>query len=163
MRRKRSRGVKIRSVHTPLRLTSMMDILTVLLLFLLKGFVVEGEALTPVPGVDLPESSSDATPRASIVIAIFDDAVLMDGEAVVTISAAVATNDLFIDALGARLDAARETVTEIARRRGSEEEFEGNVSIQGDREIDFSILQRVMYTCSMSGYENISLAVIGTS
>ncbi|MCK4774074.1 MAG: biopolymer transporter ExbD, partial [Candidatus Krumholzibacteria bacterium] len=68
---KRNRRIKIRSVHTPLRLTSMMDILTVLLLFLLKSFVVEGEVMTPIPGVDLPESSSDTTPRAAVVIAIF--------------------------------------------------------------------------------------------
>ena len=46
--------------HRPerLRLTSMMDILTVLLLFLLKSFVVEGEVVTPVPGVELPSSSA---------------------------------------------------------------------------------------------------------
>ncbi len=50
----------------PLQLTSMMDILTVLLLFLLKSFVVEGEVITPVPGVDLPESSSETTPHASV-------------------------------------------------------------------------------------------------
>jgi len=163
MRRKRSRGVTIRSVHTPLRLTSMMDILTVLLLFLLKSFVVEGEVMVPVAGVDLPESSSNTAPRASIVIAIFDDTVMMDGESVASVSAAVASSNLIIEPLAARLQAAREKVTEIARRRGSEAEFEGNVSIQGDRAIDFAILQRVMYTCSVSGYEHISLAVIGTS
>ena len=144
-------------------MTSMMDILTVLLLFLLKSFVVEGEALTPVPGVNLPESTSETTPQASIVIAIFDDAVMMDGEVVVTISRAVAEDDLFIELLGRRLDAARDKTMEIARRRGVEEEFRGRVSIQGDRNIDFEILQRVMYTCSMSGFEEISLAVIGTS
>ena len=162
MRRNRNRRIKIRSVHTPLRLTSMMDILTVLLLFLLKSFVVEGEALTPVPGVNLPESSSETTPQASVVIAIFDDAVMMDGQVVASVSEAVASDDLFIESLADHLDAAREKVLSIARARGSDDEFEGRVSIQGDREIDFAILQRVMYTCSASGYENISLAVIGT-
>ena len=162
--RKRSRGIQIRSVHTPLRLTSMMDILTVLLLFLLKSFVVEGEVITPIPGVDLPESSSDTTPKSSIVIAIFDDAVMLDGEVVASVAKAVKSDDLLIEALADRLDEARERAIEIAvRRGGTEEEFEGRVSIQGDREIDFAILQRVMFTCSFSGYENISLAVIGTS
>jgi len=160
--RKRNRRIKIRSVHTPLRLTSMMDILTVLLLFLLKSFVVEGEALTPVPGVNLPESSSENTPQASVVIAIFDDAVMMDGEVVALISEAVASDDLFIESLGDRLDKTREQVLNISRARGGDDEFDGQVSIQGDREIDFAILQRVMYTCSYSGYENISLVVIGT-
>ena len=162
MPRRQSRRIKIRSVHTPLRLTSMMDILTVLLLFLLKSFVVEGEALTPVPGVELPESSSETTPQASVVIAIFDDAVMMDGQVIASVSDAVASDDLFIEPLADRLDQAREKALDIARARGSEEEFEGRVSIQGDREIGFAILQRVMYTCSESGYENISLAVIGT-
>jgi len=157
------RTKKIRYRHTPLRMTSMMDILTLLLLFLLKSFVVEGEALTPVPGVNLPESTSETTPQASIVIAIFDDAVMMDGEVVVTISRAVTMDGLLIEPLARRLDYARETSMKIARRRGSEEEFRGRVSIQGDRDINFEILQRVMYTCSMSGFEDISLAVIGTS
>jgi biopolymer transport protein ExbD len=140
----------------------MMDILTVLLLFLLKSFVVEGEALTPVPGVNLPESSSETTPQASVVIAIFDDAIMMNGEVVALVSEAVASEDLYIESLADRLDQAREKVLDIARARGSDEEFEGRVSIQGDREIDFAILQRVMYTCSALGYEHISLVVIGT-
>jgi biopolymer transport protein ExbD len=153
----------IRSVHTPLRLTSMMDILTVLLLFLLKSFVVEGEVITPAPGVHLPESTSKALPQSSIVIAIFDDAVMLDGEVVASISKAEASDDLLIESLAQRLDKARDTATQIARRRGSDDDFVGKVSIQGDRNIDFAILQRVMYTCSVSGYEDISLAVIGTS
>ncbi len=160
---KRNRRIKIRSVRTPLRLTSMMDILTVLLLFLLKSFVIEGEVMTPVPGVDLPESSSDTTPRASVVIAIFDDSVMMDGDVVASISAAVASTNLIIESLAVRLDEARTKAEEIAQYRGGEEVFEGKVSIQGDRDIDFAILQRVMFTCTVSGYENISLAVIGTS
>jgi biopolymer transport protein ExbD len=163
MKRRRGRRIRIRSVHTPLRLTSMMDILTVLLLFLLKSFVVEGEVINPVPGVELPESSSDTTPSASLVVAIFDDSIMMDGEVVASVSSAVATNDLLIESLAARLTDARQTVENIARRRGSTETFLGKVAIQGDRDIDFAILQRVMYTCNQAGYENLSLAVIGTS
>ena len=163
MSRRRKRRIKIRSVHTPLRLTSMMDILTVLLLFLLKSFVVEGEAMTPVPGVNLPESSAKDVPQASIVIAIFDDAVMLDGEVVASVSKSVASGDMLIEALADRLDDARDRAVDIARRRGNEDDFVGRVSIQGDRAIDFAILQRVMYTCSTTGYEDISLAVIGTS
>ncbi len=153
----------VRKGFTPLRLTSMMDILTVLLLFLLKSFVVEGEVITPIPGVELPESSSDTTPESSVVIAIFDNSVMIEGVEIASINDSVASDDLLIDALADHLDASREKVIAIARQRGSEEEFSGKVAIQGDRDIDFAILQRVMYTCSYTGYENISLAVIGTS
>lgn len=145
-------------------LTSLMDILTVLVLFLLKSFVLEGEAVTPVPGVSLPQSSSQTAPRASIVIAIFNDSIMMNGEVVATVSKAVSSDDLLITSLAKRLDETREQATEIARLRGSgADAFDGKVSIQGDREINFAILQRVMYTCSASGYDHISLAVIGSS
>lgn len=140
-----------------------MDILTVLVLFLLKSFVIEGEAVTPVPGVALPESSSKTPPAASIVIAIFHDSVMLNGEEVATVSKSVATGDLLITPLAKRLDETREQATEIARLRGSKDAFDGKVSIQGDRDINFAILQRVMYTCSASGYDHISLAVIGNS
>ena len=142
----------------------MMDILTVLLLFLLKSFVVEGEVITPVPGVELPESSSDAAPEASVVIAIFEDNIMMDGQVVAKVSSELGDGDLVIDALVDRLDEAREKTLQIAQLRGiTEEVFEGKVAIQGHKEIEFQILQCVMYTCSYSGYESISLAVVGTS
>jgi biopolymer transport protein ExbD len=141
-----------------------MDILTVLVLFLLKSFVMEGEAVTPVPGVALPQSSSKTPPRASIVIAIFHDSVMLNGEEVATVSKSITSGELLITPLAKRLDETREQATEIARLRGGKDtSFDGKVSIQGDRDINFAILQRVMYTCSASGYDHISLAVIGNS
>jgi biopolymer transport protein ExbD len=144
-------------------MTSLMDILTTLLLFVLKSFVLEGEAVTPVPGVDLPQSTSNAAAQSAVVVAIFDDVVMMDGEVVAQVSRASKSRDLVIDALAERLEDARRTSEEIARLRGDTEPFAGKVSIQGDRAIHFAILQRVMYTCSQSGFENISLAVIDAS
>lgn len=163
MRRRRKRGLRLRAVHSPLRLTSMMDILTTLLLFLLKSFVVEGEVITPVPGVDLPESSSTTTPQAAVVVAIFNNSIMVDGQVVAEVSRANASGDLLIEPLADRLDEAREHVLEIAKMRGEGDEFHGRVAIQGDKKIEFDILQRVMYTCGYSGYEEISLAVLGTS
>lgn len=163
MRRRGRRQIHIRSRHTPLRMTSMMDILTVLLLFLLKSFVVEGEVITPVPGVELPESSSESTPQSAVVIAIFDDNIMIDSQLVASVSEEIADGDLVIDALAARLGEARRQSEAIAARRGEDPaDFAGQIAIQGDRDIEFGILQRVMYTCNVEGYADISLAVVGT-
>lgn len=164
MRRRGRQPIRIRSVHTPLRMTSMMDILTVLLLFLLKSFVVEGEVITPVAGVELPESSSEVTPESAVVIAIFEDNIMIDSELVASVSAEIAEGDLVIEALADRLEATRARSEKIAAARGEDPaQFAGRVAIQGDRNIEFAILQRVMYTCNVGGYENVSLAVVGTS
>lgn len=143
-----------------LRMTSLMDILTVLLLFLLKSFVVEGEVVTPASGLTLPESSSEISPQESVVLAIVGDTVSI-GDHVV---ARVDENDpdMYIESLGAALDEARERQHALALRRGDEDP-EAQVTIQGDREMAFEILQRVMYTCNQTGFDAISLAVLRTS
>jgi biopolymer transport protein ExbD len=163
MARHRSRRVNGGSTQAPIPMTSLMDILTCLLLFVLKSVVLEGEVINPVPGVNLPESSSNTSPRTSIAIAIFDDVVMMDGEVVTTVSKAKGSSTLLITPLANRLDEAYEKSVEIAKLRGDKEEFRGKIAIQGDKDIDFSILQRVMYTCSHSGFEEISLAVLEKS
>jgi biopolymer transport protein ExbD len=38
-------------------------------------------------------------------------------------------------------------------------EFSGKISIQGDVEIPYNILTRVMYTCGQAGYPNMNLIV----
>ncbi len=162
MKRRRRRRPRNRRTAA-LRMTSMMDILTVLLLFLLKSFVVDGEVVTPVPGVDLPESSSDARPEQAVVVAVFDDSIMLDGETVGSVARALAGDDLLIAPLADGLTRTRTQGAEIARRRGDGDAFRGRVSIQGDRAIPFALLERVMYTCSQSGYADISLAVIGVS
>jgi biopolymer transport protein TolR len=143
-------------------MTSMMDILTVLLLFLLKSFVVEAEVITPAAGVELPESISRQTPTETVVIAITDGRVTVGDQVVATVEAA---NDstLLIPALAKHLDHLRKQSEALASRRGEKEPFAGKITIQGDRDMPFQLLQRVMYTCNQSGYDNISLAVIQVS
>ena len=154
---RRSGGGKIQ-----LKLTSMMDILTVLLLFLLKSFVVEGEVISPVPGVNLPESSSDQTPQSALVVAVFDNTIMIGGREVARISEANSRGNLMIGELGEELQKARAQELDLARRRGVPEQ-PGRVAIQGDQGIDFEILERVMHTCNQNGFTDISLAVIGAS
>lgn len=151
------------STQAPIPMTSLMDILTCLLLFVLKSVVLEGEVISPVPGLSLPESSSNSAAQNSIAIAIFDDVVMMDGEVIASVSKAIKSDNLLIAPLASRLREAHEKSEEIAKLRGDAEEFRGRASIQGDREITFAILQRVMFTCSQSGYEEISLAVLEKS
>lgn len=141
----------------------MMDILTVLLLFLLKSFVVEGEVFTPAPGVSLPESTSDTSPESSVVVAILDDAIMLDGRVVAKVPASAHGDDLLIPALAEQLDQSRLQGQAIAERRGDAASYEPKVAIQGDRDIPFNVLQRVMYTCNHSGYGDIALVVLGAS
>jgi biopolymer transport protein ExbD len=150
-RRHRARaGLK---ASTSVNLISMMDILTVLLLFLLKSYSAGGEVMVPQPGVKLPESTSESSPRASLIISIDGDAIRLGSEKVASVADVVASGDAGIPSLAERLPAAAPADAPAGSKVAP-------VTIQGDRNIEYSLLRKVMFTLSQSGYDNVSLAVL---
>lgn len=143
----------------PLRLTAMVDILTCLLLFLVKCFAVESP-MTPVPGITLPSSTSEEHPEESFVVAISGPSILVEGVAVASVAEVIGSPDVFIAPLGQRLAEIRAQKEEIARLRGVTEIDLGQVTVQGDRLIEYRLLERVIYTLGQEGFSEISLAVI---
>lgn len=164
---RRARAARRRPVPGPeatggLRLTSLMDILTTLLLFVLMSFVAGGDAQVPPPGLQLPTSTAEDEMPSSLVVAIDDDAILVGSERIASVDAVVADAGLVIEPLAARLREARHTMDEIAARRG--EPVGGrSATIQGDRDIEFRVLQKVMFTLQQNGFERIALAVVRES
>jgi biopolymer transport protein ExbD len=134
-------------------LISMMDILTVLLLFLLKSYSAGGEVMVPQPGVKLPESTADEQPQQSLIVAIDGDAIKLGTERIASVAEVTASPEAIIPSLAERLPA--------AHAPGAGPNAAGTVvTIQGDRNIEYALLRKVMYTLSQGGYSNVSLAVL---
>jgi biopolymer transport protein ExbD len=137
-----------------------MDILTCLLFFVLKSFVAGGEATVPPPGLKLPRSTADAAMHSSLVIAIDQEAILVGSERIASVPEAEASNQLLIRPLADRLLAAQQQMDELAKLKKTDKPENRLVTIQGDGEIEFRVLQKVMYTLNQSGFNDISLAVL---
>jgi biopolymer transport protein ExbD len=131
----------------------------VLLLFLLKSYVAGGEVMVPPAGVRLPASTADTPPPTSVVVAINGDEILVGNEHVASVAEAESAPDLLIAPLASRLVEVRARQDEIAKMQGDDTPHR-TATIQGDKEIEFSLLKRVMFTLNQSGYDNIALAVI---
>ena len=141
---------------TGLLLTSLMDIFTILVFFLL--FHSSGsDVQEPPKDIHLPESVIEAKPRETVEITVSPEIVIVQGKAVIS------TPDL--------LDVERDTVEEITERLAQLERniigistkavVEGKeVTILADKTIPFRALKKIMSTCTGSGYGRISLAVI---
>ena len=140
-------------------LISMMDILTVLLLFLLKSYVAEGEVMVPVKGVRLPASTAEQRPDASLVVAIDGDAIRLGNEQIASVRESMESDAAEIEPLAVRLKALREEQSANPAAAAAAGDPR-RVTIQGDREIEYRVLRRVMYTLSRNGFENVSLAVL---
>ncbi len=141
------------------QITSLVDIMTILVFFLVKSFSSEGEIMTLSADLQLPESSSKTKPHPTVILAVSNKKIMADGVAIVSIDEILKTNSMVIPQLAAWL-MKRKEITEKIAERSSTLKFEGNVTIQGDRKIPFEILKRVMFTSGQIGYSNFSLAVI---
>src|SRR5512139_2631644 len=92
--------------HVPMSLTSLMDVFTNLVFFLLlsQGVMNVDE---PPKDIKLPDSYVDAQPRPTLNILVSDQAIMVDGAPVATTAEAMATEGEFIPAMKERLDTIR--------------------------------------------------------
>ncbi len=163
MIRRRRRAFHLNTTHeTGLKLTSMMDILTTLLLFILKCSVTDGELVAPPSDVDLPGSTAKELPENSVVVAVSENTISLAGVPVASVPEALADEDLLLDHLDAQLVQTRERMEQLAQESGAPPPAT-KITIQGDQSIEFRLLEKVMYTCGAAGFDELALAVIQES
>jgi biopolymer transport protein ExbD len=157
MNRRRRSGEEV--VVARLQLTSLIDIFTVLLLFLLKSLVVGGSVVTPFPGITLPPSSASGSFKESPVLVVTTAQVIVDGAAACATDDVAASTRLKIDPIEAALAELRARSERLAEKSANRR-FEGKLIIQADEAIPFHVLQKIMYTSQTVGFYDITLAVI---
>lgn len=145
---------KRKGESTGMMLTSLMDIFTVLVLYLLVN-QGDGINLEPPPWVVLPDSAVDTIPRQSIVISLTPKDVLIQGEPVVSIAEVNASPLAEIDAIRQRILQIKDAAAKQKDQIGVNTE----VTIVADRAVPFKVLKKVMSTSSNAGYGKISFAV----
>lgn len=140
------------------QLTSLVDVMTILLIYLLQSFSTEGDIVTVHKNLVLPESSAQKKPELMVTIMVNNQFILAEGTPVAGVGDILTSDDLVIPELNSWLETRREA-TEKLSQYSSKVKFKGNVLIQGDRRIQFRLLKKIMYTCGQQGYNNFSLAV----
>lgn len=156
---KQGKTQETRPKHVELHLTSMIDMFTILLVFLLKNFSAEGEIMAISEDLKLPEASFNKKPVASLIVAVTKEFITLEGEHIIEVKEIINTPELVIPKLKERLEAKANYVKEIAKINPTII-FTGDVTIQGDKAIPFKLLQKIMYTCGQAEYNNIKLATL---
>jgi biopolymer transport protein ExbD len=133
-----------------LNLIPMMDILTVLVLFLLFHSF-NGEM--PEQRIELPDSVVETRPRETLAIVVNPEAVMVQGAPVVT------TSELYEDRIGMVVQI-KERLEELERDIGITAPENKEITLLADKTIPFKVLKKIMSTCTASGYGRISLAVV---
>ena len=151
MERQHSRSKKQPSFN----IVSLMDIFTILVFFLL----VNTSDITPLPnpkGIEMPESIAETTPHESVVVMLSNENVLLQGKEVLSVEELMKEDSLQVTLFIEMLKKLANEVVPV-----SEEDPEREVTIMGDKEVPYKVLDRVMRLCaSHAGFSKISLSVI---
>jgi len=139
-----------------LNLTSLMDVFTILVFFLLFNSSAS-EVLESPREIKLPDSVVEAKPRETVVIMVSPEVVLVQGEAVISTPELLESGHETIAAVTDRLEQLERSIIGISTRAVVENR---EITILADKTIPFSALKKLMSTCTGSGYGKISLAVI---
>ena len=139
-----------------MNLTSLMDVFTILVFFLLvnSGSV---EVVEAPKDVKLPESVVQSKPRETVVISISAEEVLVQGKLVAFVEDILNGKENAVALVNARLAELKDNVIGINTRTIAASQ---EVTILADRSVPFSVVKTIMSTCTAEGYENVSLAVI---
>ena len=154
--RRIKRMARNRGKISKMNLTSLMDVFTILVFFLLvnSGSV---ELVEAPKDVKLPESYEESKPRETVVISISPEDVIVQGQAVARVTQILQGEPGSMDPLAVRLAELKENIVGPATMAvaGSQE-----VTILADKSVPFIVVRRIMSACTGEGYENVSLAVI---
>lgn len=144
---KRQRGIPA------LNLVSLMDIFTILVFFLLVNSS-NIEVLPNPQSMQLPESLARQLPRDTVVLMVTEQDILVGGHKVMTLDEALASRGAVLPALKSALQQ-----LPLQADEGGAAESRGEINIMADREIPYSLLKKVMVTCTDARFGKISLAV----
>jgi len=146
--------------RAPIMLTPLVDMFTILLVFLLMNYSTGGDLMYMIESILMPESISRVQLEPAVEVAVATDRVYVDGDLVLDdLSPWYAGNELLIPQLYEALK------TKSAQIKQKEQlvslyRFSGKIVIQGDRALPFKLLKKIMYTADRADFTNISLAVL---
>ena len=143
-----------------LMLTSLLDMFTIILIFLIVSFEAEDYEFKLNPDLQLPESTSKSVFKPAVNVALTPNGVLVQEESVAP----------FINGQPRESDVAAEQIPELVealsrvlafREATSEEPDEESIVIlQADKGLPYKTLYLVMRSARLAGFDKYRLAVM---
>jgi biopolymer transport protein ExbD len=184
--RRNGRARRLKRRAFGLQLTSLMDVLIIIVIFLLKSYGLSSMSIAQEDKLELPVSKATETFGEGIVLVIAQDKITVDGVPVVdfvpptektpdgkdvpTFKLPDGTMDISGN-VGSRgilpvydvLKTKREEFETLASRAPDPVEaakkWTGDLLVQADKQVNYELIRQVMYTAGMAGYKTFRLTV----
>lgn len=170
---------KQRSMAFKLQLTSLMDILIILVVFLLKSYALSDMSVVREDKIEVPVTSAKAVFGEGWHLIVSREKIIFDNEEVLTFIGdpeerkfelpEEVQNDPKRQEYGLRplydaLYKAKEDWETLKLRAGDvakedEKKWKGELLVQADRDAPYDLLRKVMFTAGMAGYKKFRLVL----
>ncbi|MFU8804322.1 MAG: ExbD/TolR family protein [Bradymonadaceae bacterium] len=142
-----------------LMLTSLLDMFTIILIFLIVSFESEDQDFRLDPDLSLPESSARSIFKPAVNVVINPKQVLVENKPLVPLTDGRFEDDMYQS--GEITPLVEELKIHFEQMDFSlPEEDQGIVMIQADKELDYQSLYLVMRSASLAGFSRYRLAIM---
>lgn len=181
----RLRRLRRKHKEFDLQLTSMMDVLVIILVFLLKSYSTSTNNFTTLPGMKLPVSGSQDIPPDSLHLIITPEGMTFENVRIVEFDLgagalgasekdaqyALRSKDLAED--GRQIKPLYEALlkakdrAELLRAKSKARDaegkplpFDGILAIQADKRVHYDTIRKIMYTGATAGFKTFRLLAL---
>lgn len=144
-----------------LNITSMTDMFTILLVFLLQTFSTSDVEIVPINGMNLPSTTSNLNPIEGVRINLSKEELKIGDHLVASLQGKQflakdvdAKDPNFLPLLFNELN-------ELAKNPDNKEFLkEGRLLLQADVSLPYDTLRKVLYTASMAGFPQLKMVAM---
>ncbi len=146
-----------------LQITSMADIFTILLVFLLKSYAT-GISVNPPKGMMLPSAQAADTQVEALKLEVTENSISVEGQPIATLTKfQFDTADLLGNhaskSLGASLEKERKRQILIAQGN-ADVKIDPKIIIIADQRVPYTTIKSILATAAVNGYTDFKLAVV---
>ena len=149
-----------RETNVDLNVVPMVDMMTMLVIFLLQQFSSTGEVLYMQKDIKLPDARHGQIIEIAPVVAISANEIVVTGVKVADVA------DLERDSGYLNIPALEEKLREEKKRwevihqQDPDRKWDGLVNVQADKAVPFRIVKRVMYSAGVAGFFSVNFAAV---
>lgn len=145
-----------------LGMTSLMDIVSIIVVYLLKSYASDPITITPIAEQKIPMSKMDAPIKEGAAIYVSSRELVFNEESLAVLTEGELDQNVVqghvIRPLFEKLEEETEKSKQVFEARG--EEWIGHIILIGDEAVKFSTLVDIMYTAGRLEYSEYSFCII---
>jgi biopolymer transport protein ExbD len=149
-----------------LNITPMMDMMTIILVFLLKSFSSSTSTLTFDSNLQVPRSTTQLKPKEAISLIVTKKVILVEGDGIAPINQGKVDpavkrdgeNGYYITPLVDVLEKHARKEKKVAELTGAT--WDAQLMVVADQTTPYRLLTEVLYSCGQAGYANYRLLVL---